>query len=105
MATVGQLRMLYYCFLSFDEDDFDSVSPFLPALETFHVRFTQFLTLDAYTYPFILPLILAPVDTKAIVTPQPLDLCQFDWSPSVNFGHSAEQATQAADSQLSDIDF
>ena len=25
MATVGQLRMLYYCFLSFDEDDFDSV--------------------------------------------------------------------------------
>ena len=57
------------------KDDFDSVLPFLPALETFHVRFTQFLTLDAYTYPFILPLILAPVDTKAIVTPQPLDLC------------------------------
>ena len=56
------------------KDDFDPVSPFLPALETFHMRFAQFLTLGAYTYPFIFPCILAPVDTKAMVTPQPLDL-------------------------------
>ena len=56
------------------KDDFDPVSPFLPALETSHVRFAQFLTLDAYTYPFIFPRILAPVDTKAMVIPQLLDL-------------------------------